>query len=110
MTKMVRTNTPGVYHKGNRWMVTWQDGGRQRKESFRTYAEAREAKARRSGGDRRKVHRVKLGVYADRWIVNYRGRTSRGFEETTRERYREEVECRIKPYFGGSWVAEITPG
>jgi integrase len=53
---------------------------------------------------------VKLGVYADRWIENYRGRTSRGFEETTRERYREEVERRIKPYFGGSWIAEIEPG
>lgn len=108
--QMVKTPTPGIYKREGRYVVVWQHRGRQHKEFHRTYAEAREAKARRSGGDRRKVEKVRLGDYADSWIKNYRGRTARGFSETTRDSYRDEIERRIKPYFGRYALAEIDAG
>jgi len=105
--KMERTSTPGIYKRGNRYVITWQHRGRQHKESFRTLAEAREAKGRRSGGDRRKIPRVRLDDYAERWLATYRGRTQRGFSEETREDYGRELEQRILPFFGAWRLDDI---
>ncbi len=107
--KMERTKTPGIYRRGSRYVVVWRHRGRQRKESFRTISEAREAKARRQGGDRRKVERVLFDDYAATWIDTYRGRTSRGFSETTRIEYRRDVDDKLIPYFRGYRLDEVEP-
>jgi integrase len=108
--KMERTRYTGIYRRGNRYVIVWQHHGRQHKEYFATLVEAREAKGRRTAGDRRKVERVRFDDYATRWIDNYRGRTSRGFSETTRVEYRRDVDNRLIPYFRGYRLDEIDAG
>jgi len=54
-------------------------------ETFTTLAEAREAKGKREAGDRRPASREPFEDYARQWIVTYRGRTSRGLSERTRD-------------------------
>lgn len=107
--KMERTRYPGIYRRGNSHVVVWKHRGRQHKEFFRTLTEAREAKARRQGGERRKIQRIRFEDYAEQWITNYRGRTSRGFSETTRVEYRRDVEDRLIPYFRGHHLDEVDP-
>jgi hypothetical protein len=48
-------------------------------ETFRTFAEAHEAKGNRDAGDRRPVARVRFEDYFEAWIESYAGRTARGF-------------------------------
>jgi hypothetical protein len=54
---LVKTGTPGVYKRGNRYVVVYYAGGKQRKESARTMAEARRLKdARRADVARGEFH------------------------------------------------------
>src|SRR5262245_16659230 len=108
--RLTKTKTPGIYKRGNRYVVVWRYKGRQHKEYFESLEEAREAKGRRMGRERRKPTRVRVREYAPRWIESYRGRTARGFDESTRREYRREVEERILPYFGGYYLDQIDAG
>jgi integrase len=72
-------------------------------------AAAREAKRQRQGGDRRKRPRIRFRDYAAEWIANYRGRTSRGFSESTKREYRRTLEAHLLPYFGGWQLCDIQP-
>ena len=87
--KLERTSTPGIFrrHAKNceragrcdcRYAVIWRHRGRRQMETFRTLAEAREAKGNRDAGDRRPVVRVSFGDYFAGWIDSYAGRTARG--------------------------------
>lgn len=105
----VRGN-PGIYKRGGRYVVVWRDRGKQRKEFFRTLAEAKEAKGRRMSGDRRKPTRIRFSEYAPAWVESYRGRTSRGFSETTRVEYRRDIHALAVPYLGSYWLDEIDAG
>src|SRR5512132_424749 len=107
--KLTKTGTPGVYRRGSRYVVTFRHRGRQHRESFRTYAEAREAKARRSGGDRRPASSERVTDYAERWIRSYRGRTSRGLEDSTRKLYRRWLDQHVLPFFGGMRLRDVGP-
>ena len=40
-TKLVKTKTPGIYKRGDRYVVVWRHRGKQHKSFHRTYAEAR---------------------------------------------------------------------
>jgi len=104
---LVKTRTAGIYKRGSRYVVVWKHKGRQHKESFRTFDEAREAKGRRMSGDRRKPARIKVCDYAGSWIDSYRGRTSKGFSETTRAEYRRDLDQHVVPYFGHVCLDEI---
>lgn len=91
-----RTSTPGIYKRGGRYVVVHRDpNGRQRKRSARTLAEARDLKATLTAdvkrGEYRALSRVRFAEYAPEWIAGYRGRTSRGFRESTREDYAREL-------------------
>src|SRR4051794_22182339 len=99
--KMKRTRTPGVYKRGDRYVVVWQHKGKQRKSFHRTMSEAREAKGRRQSGDRRSTTRITFEVYAREWIDSYQGRTGRGFGEATRDEYRRVLEEHAIPFFEG---------
>jgi integrase len=50
------------------------------------------------GGDRQTTTRQRVADYFDGWIDSYRGRTSRGLEDTTRELYRRTAEHHLLPY------------
>jgi integrase len=106
---MERTSTPGVYRRGTRYVVVWQHRGKQHKSFHRTLAEAREGKGHRSAGDRRPATREPFEEYARRWLDTYRGRTSRGLSERTRQTYRRDMERWALPYFARYRLAEVEP-
>jgi integrase len=110
MPKMERTSTPGIYRRDNRYIVVWRHRGKQRKEFFRTFAEAREAKGRRQSGDRRPASRVGFEDYFTEWIESYAGRTERGFSETTRPEYRRPIEAHALPRWATWRLADVEPG
>lgn len=107
--KLERTNTPGIYRRGSRYVVVWQHRSKQHKSFHRTLSEAREAKGLRQSGDRRPASREPFEDYARRWLASYRGRTSRGFSERTRTLYLRDLERHAFPYFAGRRVADIEP-
>jgi integrase len=100
---LIRTQTPGVYRKGARYMVRYRVRGEERKRSVRTYAEARSLKAKLTtdvqSGEHRELQRVTFEHYAREWIDTYSGRTTRGFRESTRVGYRRTIEVVAIPFF-----------
>jgi hypothetical protein len=107
--KMERTSTPGIYRRGSRYVIVWLHRGRQHKESFRTLAEAREAKGRRDAGDRRAPARVGFEDYFEKWIDAYAGRTARGFAESSRLLYRRSITDLALPMWRTWKLAEVEP-
>jgi integrase len=109
-----RTALPGVYRRGNRYVVTYTDpAGRRRKRSARTIAEARLLKAELTTdvarGEFREHSRVRFDEYARQWIRTYQGRTGRGIRPTTVEEYRRDLEIHAIPYFGRRLLTDIDP-
>lgn len=95
-TPLERTKTPGIYKRGNRYVVVFRDPlGKQRKRSARTLAEARELKATLTAdvrrGEYRALSKVTFAEYAPEWIRTYAGRTSRGVRDATRDDYRKRL-------------------
>jgi integrase len=107
--KMEKTRTPGIYRRGSRFVVVWVHRGKQYKQFFATMAEAREAKGRRQGGDRRPTSRQPFEEYVREWLDSYRGRTRRGLAESTRRTYRRDMERWAVPYFERFRLAEVEP-
>lgn len=107
--KLEKTRYPGIYKRGSRYVITWEYRGQQRKESFATITEAREAKGNRTAGEKRPRSRVRFGDYFDEWIESYAGRTSRGFSETTRPEYRRPITAHAVPRWKAWRLAEIEP-
>jgi integrase len=102
---LVKTSTPGVYRRGNRYVVIVRDAdGKQRKKFCRTLAEARAKRAEMidKAGKGEEIAESKLTVraYFDSWIDSYAGRTSRGLRENTREGYRQMMKTHVLPTLG----------
>ena len=78
--------------------------GKQRKESARTYDEARRLKSeRQTESARGKFHErshVTLDDYALEWVQRYEGRGRHGFRENTRDEYKRLLDAYAFPYFG----------
>jgi integrase len=107
---MVRTQYPGIYKRGSRYVIVWRYRGVQHKESFRTLAEAREAQGkRRQSGEKRPYTRQMFEAYARSWLDAYRGRTARGLSETTRRDYRRSIEGYAIPFFARQRLSDIEP-
>jgi integrase len=104
---LVKTKTPGVYKRGDRYVVIWRHRGKQHKSFHRTYSEAREAKGQRQGGDRQAATRKGLDEYAREWLEGYAGRTSRGFSEQARSDYSRSLESYVIPFFAGLKLADL---
>ncbi len=105
--RMERTATPGIYSVGSRYVLVWKHRGRQHKQSFRTLAEAREAKAQRVR-DPRPPSRVRFDDYAEGWLDGYRGRTKRGaLAPSTRISYARTIAVDLAPYFRATRLIEI---
>jgi integrase len=107
--RMQRTRHPGVFKRGNRYVIVWRHRGRQHKSFHRTLAEAREAKSSREAGDKRPTSKVSVEDYFAEWIESYAGRTSRGFSETTRPEYRRPIDAHVLPRWGAWRLADVEP-
>ena len=112
--RLERTGTPGVYRRGNGYVVVFRDrSGKQHKRAARTLAEARTLKAGLTTdvarGEYRSVSNIRFSDYWPQWIDTYSGRTSRGFRENTRAEYRRDLDRQAAPYFGQMRLAEIEP-
>lgn len=108
----VRTQTPGIYKRGDRYLVTYRVNGKQRSETVRTMAEARRLKAAReadvSRGEFFEASQLPFEDYAREWVERYQGK-GRGFRESTRGNYRSALERFAYPQLGTLRLAEITP-
>ena len=111
--KLVRTSVPGVFKREpagtHPYVLIWRHRGRQHKEYFRTFAEARERKGQVQAGDRRPTLQVRFEDFYDRWIDTYAGRTERGLTETTRTEYRRLIERHVLDRWRAWKVGEIEP-
>ncbi len=112
--RLKKTKVPGVYARGNRYVVTYRDRqGRQHKKFARTLSEARDLKATLRAdvvrGEHRQLSSARFDEYAREWIHSYGGRTSRGLREETREDYRTRLEQDAIPFFGSTRLCDIEP-
>lgn len=114
--KMERTDVPGVFRRGSRYVYSYRHRGKQRWGTAATKADAKRAKRNAETDIERGEHRdaspVRFADHARRWIDAYQGRTNRGFKEKTRTAYRAALENYAIPYFElerGIKLAEIEP-
>lgn len=116
--KLATTSTPGIFRRhatdcprGARcdcsYVVVWRHRGKQHTETFRTMAEAREAKGSRDAGERRASSKEKLSDYAAAWLDSYQGRTARGIDEGTLKEYRRAVDRYVVPFFDAFRLCDI---
>lgn len=101
--KMKTTATPGVYKRGNRYVVVFRDADRrQRKESARTYDLARALKRERESevarGEYLPTGKLTFHEYAREWIETYNGKR-KGIRDRTRADYRRDLEAYAFRYF-----------
>jgi integrase len=107
---MTKTRYPGIYRRGDRYVVVWRHRGRQHKQACRTLAEAREVKAEkvRPGGSAPPTRQT-VEDYGRAWIETYAGRTAHGLTERTREAYRKSLERHVFPSIGHLRMADVEP-
>ena len=87
--RLVRTGTPGIFRRerangsAGSYVVVFLAGGRQRKESARTLAEARAIKAARAAdsvrGEFQERTSLTLRAFLTDWIERYEGRVGAVF-------------------------------
>jgi hypothetical protein len=112
-----KTTERGIYKRGGRYVVVFRDpAGRQRKRFARTFAEARDLKAKLRADIRRGEWRedersgdLSFEQYAREWCDTYKGRTQRGVREHTLNDYRARLELDAIPFFGSRPLAGIGP-
>lgn len=96
-----KTRYPGIYKRGSRYVVRYRVNGVRKSESCRTLDDARKLKrSRESARDRGDLDRltesqVRFSEYAAEWIDRYGGNGRRGFEDSTRDEYRRDLERAI---------------
>ncbi len=103
-------NNPGVYRRhanGCRsngrckcpYVVRWKAGGASHKQMFPTLDLAREFKGKMGSGKgtRRPLSSQTVRDYFPTWLSTYRGRTSRGLEESSRREYETSFRLHIEP-------------
>jgi integrase len=112
--KLKKTAVPGVYKKGNGYIVIYWADGTQYKESAKTMEAARRLKrSRETDSDRgefQEQSRETLHAYAAEWIKRYHGNGRRGFRENSRKEYRRLLNKFALKYFKPSLrMTDITP-
>lgn len=90
---------PGIYFRGNAYVVRWKDRGIPHKQFFAKLDLAREFKAGLESGmtTRRPLASETVADYYPGWLESYRGRTSRGLEESSRREYEISFRLHILP-------------
>jgi integrase len=102
---LVKTATPGIFKRGNRYVVVVRSGGKQIKRFAPTMAAARtiksELQADLARGEYRSESKQTVQAYFETWSRTYTGRTGRGVRPETLADY-----CRV---LGRLKLAEVTP-
>lgn len=106
--RLIRTDVPGVYRRGRRYVAITRYRGRLVKTYHRTKGEAKEAKARRDSGER-PTAREPFARYAERWLVEYRGRTAKGLAPSTRADNAYAIREYAIPFFGTKAIGDVGP-
>jgi len=83
-----RTAEAGVYRRGSRFVAVYRRGGRQRKESAASFAEARALKRRREAEELSERRGPTLHEHALAWVATYAGTGRDTVSEHTRREYR----------------------
>src|SRR3954466_8671885 len=91
---------PGIYKRGNRYVVKYGYRGKERKKSCRTLTEAKAFKAKAASGEARPSAAITFKKYAVEWVTTYAGRTANGVSDGTRESYADAITRVASPYFG----------
>jgi integrase len=105
---LVKTKHPGIYARGNGYVVRWKENGRGRKQFCGTIAEALQVQGqRRDPSNRSVVNRELFRDYALDWLANYTGRTARGLGELTREDYERIMRGHLIPWFGNMKLGTV---
>jgi integrase len=112
--KLEKTKTPGIFKRGSRYVFSYRVDGKQRWESTRTLAAARDAKSARSTdigrGEFVERSRITLHEYVGDWIERYGGTGKRGFREETRAEYRGLLNKYALRYFSErTLLVQISP-
>ncbi len=121
--KLERTTVPGVYRRhaenckrprvcGCPYVVVWKAGGKQHKQMFAKMEEAREHKRGIGPGQasRQPLSKETVAGYYEGWIDGYRGRTTRGVQDSTTRAYRISFEHHILPLpIARTKLRDLTP-
>lgn len=112
------TKHPGIYKRGNRYVVRTRINGREYKFAARTLREAHgiKAKARATPdellapkqSERRRSACPLLSTYVEAWATEYDGRTRRGISDQTRKEYKADLLRHVVPVLGRRRLDEIT--
>jgi integrase len=110
---MEKTQTPGIFKRGGRYVFSYRVNGQQRWESCRTLSEARKARSARitdvGRGEFQERSKTTFRDYAEAWVGRYLGRRRGGFREATRDEYRRKLNQYAFPYFREIRLTEISP-
>src|SRR4051794_4012592 len=101
--RLIRTDVPGIYRRGSRFVAVSYYRGKKIKTYHRTKTEAKAAKADRAAGAR-PTSRERFDRYAERWIEEYAGRTYRGLAPSTRAAYGAMLRSYAIPFFGAQRI------
>ena len=82
------TDVPGVYRRGSKFVVVYRVGGRQRKQSADTLADARAVKLQRDGEARARRRGPTLHEFSLSWLDRYAGSGHDSVRTNTRREYR----------------------
>lgn len=109
-----RTKYPGVFKRGNRYVVVYRDPqGQQRKRAAATIKEALDIKAGvrtdMSRGEYQPQTKVTVQAYYDGWVASYAGRTRNGVRANTVDGYRDQMRLHVLPTLGRRRLAELGP-
>ena len=100
---------PGIFKKGNRHYDTWTERGKSRRKAYKTLTAAKKGRADRIAHGGTAPSRERFDRYAERWLVEYQGRSSRPISARTRERYATHMRGYAIPYFRATAIGDLTP-
>lgn len=112
---MVKTQYPGIYKRGSRYVVKYRADGRQHSKSAATLKEALRIKRERESARDRGEHdlyteaRTPFRDFASEWVERYHGNGRRGFTDDTRAEYRRDLARYAFPFFGERTLASVRP-
>jgi integrase len=98
---------PGIWRRGNRYVVKYSHHGTVRKKYFRTLTEAKKFKATAAAGDARPTSARSFRDYAAEWINTYTGRSAKGISDETRASYADALTTHATPFFGTTRLDRI---
>jgi hypothetical protein len=94
-----RTEVPGIYRRGLRYVVVYRVEGRQRKQYAGTLAEARAIKLERDGEARELRRGPTLHAFSLSWLDRYAGTGRDSVRANTRREYRRLLVSFALTYF-----------